>query len=278
MPYRYFPGCTLHQQARNFDLTARESARQLGLDLVELESWQCCGAVFPLATDAVINLISPYRALAAADRAGADLVTMCSGCLNVLRRTNRLVASDREIRGKLSSFVEMEYTGGRKIHHLLELIKEQVTFAVLASRVTTPLSGLRVAPYYGCLLLRPAEEMAFDDPEAPTIFEDCLRALGAEPVDFPLKTECCGAFVSLHRADLDASGAVLRSAATAKADLVVTSCPTCSYNLERAGTALPVVYFTQLLALALGLDGAFSGHAVDPRPVLRKTSLLPEVS
>ncbi|HAI21725.1 MAG TPA: disulfide reductase, partial [Clostridiales bacterium UBA8153] len=255
-----------------------ESAQQLGLDLVELESWQCCGAVFSLATDAVINWVAPYRALAAADRDGADLVTMCSGCLNVLRRTNRLVASNGELREKLGAFVDMEYAGQRKVHHLLELLKQQVTFAALADRVTTRLSGLRVAPYYGCLLLRPAEEMAFDDPEAPTILEDCLRALGAEPVDFPLKTECCGAFVSLHRGNLDASAAVARSASLAKADLVVTSCPTCSYNLEQAGPSLPVVYFTQLLALSLGLDGAFSGHAIDPRPVLRKKSLLREVN
>lgn len=268
----------MHQQARNFDLTARESAQKLGLDLVELDSWQCCGAVFTLASDAVINLVAPYRALASADRDGADLVTMCSGCLNVLRRTNRLVASDQEIRGKLAAFVELEYAGQRKVHHLLELLKQEVTFAALASRVTTQLLGLRVAPYYGCLLLRPADEMAFDDPEAPTIFEDYLRALGAEPVDFPLKTECCGAFVSLHQGNLDAAAAVARSAATAKADLVVTSCPTCSYNLERAAPQLPVVYFTQLLALALGLDGAFVGHAVDPRPVLKQKSLLSEVS
>lgn len=278
MAYRYFPGCTLHEQARNFDVTARESAWRLGLELAELDTWQCCGAVFPLATDAIINLVSPYRALAAADGAGADLVTLCSGCLNVLRRTNRLVATNREIREKLKSFVEADYSGGRQVHHLLEILKRDVTFEGLAAKVSKGLAGLRVAPYYGCLLLRPPEDMCFDDPEAPTILEDFLRALGAEPVDFALKTECCGAYLALRDGGRSAAAAVVRSAAAGGADLVVTSCPSCSYNLEQAGTALPVVYFTQLLALALGLDGAFGGHAVDPRPVLRKKSLLPEVN
>ncbi len=278
MEYRYFPGCTLHEQARNFDITARESARELDIALVELDNWQCCGAVFPLATDALINLVSPYRALASAHAAGFDLVTLCSGCLNVLRRTNRLVATDREAREKLRDFVEMDYAGERRVYHLLEVLRREVTFETLRSRVKRRLTGLHVAPYYGCLLLRPPEEMEFDDVEAPTVMEDFLRALGAEPVDYPFRTECCGAYVALREAKTQAAAQVVRSAAAAGAELVVSSCPACNYNLERVHPTLPVVYFTQLLALALGRDGAFAGQVPDPTPLLRGKSLLPEVS
>ncbi|MFO8060523.1 MAG: CoB--CoM heterodisulfide reductase iron-sulfur subunit B family protein [Bacillota bacterium] len=271
MIYSYFPGCTLHQQARDFDQTARESARRLGISLEELKSWQCCGAVFPLATDALINLASPFRALASSHEAGADMVTLCSGCLNVLRRTNRLIAADRETRMKLEDFVEKEYSGQRRVYHLLEVMERDLTEEDIRSAAVRSLEGLRVAPYYGCLLLRPPDEMEFDDPENPQIMETLFRALGAEPVDYPFRTECCGAYLSVGVQDRTtrASAAVVRSAAKAGADLIVTSCPTCLYNLELANRALqesdpgfeslPTVYFSQVLALALGVDDETCG-------------------
>ncbi len=292
MRYSYFPGCTLHQQARSFDATIRLSAARLGIDLVELENWQCCGAVFPLAADAVINLVSPYRTLSSAHEAGNDLVTVCSGCLNVLRRTNRLVSRDRETKEKLSAFVEKEYSGQRQVYHLLEVIRKDITSEGLRQKVTKPLEGLRVAPYYGCLLLRPPEEMEFDDPEDPRIMEEFLVSLGADAVDYPFKTECCGAYLSISPDDgtNDAVKAILGSAQAAGSDVIATSCPMCLYNLDVKQEALarsnagfkpiPVVYFSELLALALGVaDGAldFEGHKVDPRPVLKEKMLMAEV-
>ena len=234
--------------------------------------------MFPLASDSHINLVSPYRALAAAHRLGSDLVTLCSGCLNVLRRTNRRVASDPELREKLRASVELDYCGERRVRHLLEVLRDDVTWAELQAQVVRPLTGLKVAAYYGCLLLRPEREMELDDPESPSILHDLLRALGAEPTDYPLQADCCGAFVTLRHYRLDAADRVLRSAAAAGAELVVTSCPSCNYNLDRARTSLPVVYFTQLLAVALGLDGRFGEGSSDLRSLLRARSLLPGVS
>jgi heterodisulfide reductase subunit B len=164
------------------------------------------------------------------------------------------------------------------VYHLLEVLRDQVTWARLRDKVTRPLTGLKVAAYYGCLLLRPEQEMEFDDPESPSLLHDLLRALGAEPAEYPLQADCCGAFVSLRSDRFDAADRVLRSAGAAGADLVVTSCPSCSYNLVRARTHLPITYFTQLLAVALGLDGRFGGGTSDPGPLLRARSLLPEVS
>ena len=270
MNYSYYPGCTLHQQAQDFDRTARESARRLGISLEELDSWQCCGAVFPLATDALINLASPFRALASSHEAGADLVTLCSGCLNVLRRTNRRVIEDPETRMKLEDFVEKTYSGQRQVYHLLEVIQREVSPADLKSAAVRSLEGLRIAPYYGCLLLRPADEMEFDDPENPAIFENFIAALGAEPVKYPFRTECCGAYLSVGAEDQTgaAAASVLQSAARSGADMIVTSCPTCLYNLDLSNQALalsgdfeplPTVYFTQVLAYALGIEDEICG-------------------
>ncbi len=260
MRYSYFPGCTLHQQARSFDQTARDSARCLGIGLDELEDWQCCGAVYPLATDAIINLASPFRTLASTHEAGADLVTLCSGCLNVLRRTNKLVATDPEIRQKLEDFVEMKYAGERRVLHLLEVLRDEVGFAQLQEKVVNPLEEVKIAPYYGCLLLRPTEDMAFDHPDNPVIMGDLLQALGAQAISYPYQTECCGSYLSVSSSDStrEAASAVLRSAQRAGAQWLVTSCPTCLYNLELAAESLDepprLVYFTQLLAHALGCD------------------------
>ncbi|HSW10374.1 MAG TPA: heterodisulfide reductase-related iron-sulfur binding cluster [Bacillota bacterium] len=188
------------------------------------------------------------------------------------------MASDLELGEKLRAAVELDYRGERRVRHLLEVLRDDVTWAEVRAQVARPLTGLKVAAYYGCLLLRPEREMEFDDPESPSILHDLLRALGAEPVSYPLQADCCGAFVSLRDDRFEAAGRVLKSAAAAGADLVVTSCPSCNYNLDRARTGLPVVYFTQLLAIALGLDGHFGEGMSDPRPLLRARSLLSEVS
>ncbi len=272
MKYGYYPGCTLHQQAEEFDVTTRESARALGIELEELDSWQCCGAVFPLATDAVINLAAPFRALAAAYEAGVELVTVCAGCLNVLRRTNNLVQNDDETRDKLVDFVEEDYAGEGRVHHLLELLRDEVGFESVSERTKRDLNGLRIAPYYGCLLLRPPDEMEFDDAEDPQILENMLAGIGAHPVSYPLRMDCCGAYLpigELEERRNRAAVAVMRSASAAGAEAIVTSCPLCAHNLEQCAQdvpgaeMLPVLYFSQVLAYALGLDADSCGLEPD---------------
>lgn len=294
MKYTYFPGCTLHSQARNFDESARAGAAALGIVMEEPSSWQCCGAVFPLVTDNIMPLASPFRTLQRASQKGDDgLITLCSACYNVFKRTNRLVRENVEKRDKLIRFVEEgNYAGDTPVLHLLEVLRDKIGFEELQEKVQKKLEGLRVAPYYGCLLLRPKDEVAFDDLEDPQVIEKFLISLGAEPVSYPYRTECCGAYVAVASPEraLKAIKTILYSAQKYKADCLVVSCPLCQYNLDEKQKAImaedssfkpiPVLYFTQLLALALGQDEKtchFDRHWVDPLPLLRQKNLIPEV-
>ncbi|GAB4285815.1 MAG: CoB--CoM heterodisulfide reductase iron-sulfur subunit B family protein [Deferrisomatales bacterium] len=285
MNYTYFPGCTLHTKATSFDEAAKRAGEKLGFTLEEMPYWTCCGATFPLAEDYDMALASPTRVLARARQAGPKVVTLCAVCHNVLKRTNHVMQTNEERRTKVTDFIEEAYAGDLDVVHYLEVLRDEVGFAALAEKVEKPLEGLRVAPFYGCLLLRPKAEMQLDDPDHPSLFEDFLRALGAEPVDYPLKTECCGAFQVVHSDAMATrcSREIIDSARARGAQLLVTACPLCQFNVEeRQGEmargemgfkGLPVLYFTELLDLALGgsLDDIdLSRHHTDPRPVLER--------
>ncbi len=304
MKIPYYPGCTLHERAREFDVSARECARSLGVELEELPIWTCCGAVFPLVTDSVMEILAGVRNLSYASRVGDRVVTICSFCYNVLKRANRVMRDDPEKREKanlflradtkareaIESYAKEDYVGQVEVMHYLEMLRDVVGFDELSRRANGKrLGNLKVAPYYGCMLLRPKKEMQFDDPEQPTIFEEFLSAIGCVVVDFPMKTECCGGFQVVRDEETAAACAqnVLASALKRGADLVVTTCPLCRYNLDelQKGMAervngwrrIPVVYFTQLLGLALAIDEKhldFSGSYVDPRPVLAENGAL----
>ncbi len=285
----YFPGCTLRTKAKGFDASGRASAQALGFELRELPQWNCCGATFPLATDNELALVGPTRILIDAQKQGTRLVTLCSICYNVLKRTARFLEENEEKRERIGLFIEEEYRGQVQVTHLLELLRDDLGFATLRERVVRPLSGLRVAPYYGCLLLRPQTEIELDDPDEPTILHDLLSSLGCEVVDFSHKTECCGAYLTISAAGAAAELAcdILDSALIEGAEMIVTSCPLCQFNLDYRQkelrrthsnlTPIPVLYFTQLLGIALGLDSAdydFEQHAVDPRPLLKDKKLI----
>lgn len=280
----YFPGCTLHSKARCFDASARAAAQALDIIMEELPEWTCCGATFSMSADSVMGLVAPTRILASAKGAG-KLLTLCSFCYNTLKRTNRVIATDAERRRKVTTFIEEEYQGNVQTVHLLEVLRDEIGFDALGKRITHRLDGLRVAPYYGCLLLRPAEELTFDDPERPTILENFLASLGCTVVDFPHKTECCGSFVAVSSPEVarDCSTRILETAVKQGAEMLVVSCPLCQYNLDRAqreapagracAARVPVLYFSQLLAIALGCDETclhLDDHGVDPRPRLSK--------
>lgn len=289
MKIPYYPGCTLRTKAKALDDSARASARALGLELVELPTWTCCGAAFPLVMDEVMTLVAPARNLVLARKEGDELVTLCSFCYNALKRTNKIVKEDEEKRDKLNHFIEEEYKGEVKVLHLLEVLKDRVSFTSLKNRGKS--LGLKVAPYYGCLLLRPPEEMEFDDPEDPSLFEGFLEALGCEPVSFPYRTECCGSYLTVSP---EASSVVIRrsysilsSALRGGAEAVAVTCPLCHFNLDqkqeevaaeyREFTKIPILYFTQLLGISLGIDRRLlhlDQHFVDPRPLLKEKGLL----
>jgi len=257
--YRYFPGCTLKGQAKNMEDTTMAAAEALGIELEELSEWQCCGAVFPLYEDELISLLSPVRTLAAAE--GEPLVSLCAACHHVLKRAQELMKRSEDARTKVTDFLEVEYSGEGRVLHFLEVLRDDLGFDKLAEMVKKPLEGRKAAAYYGCLLLRPSKVMQFDDPENPSIMEDMLKALGADVVKSPYRTECCGAYLSVTEEGVaaDTVDRILESARNAGAELLITACPLCRYNLENCARSdgrepIKVYYFSELLAEAMGLS------------------------
>lgn len=258
MKYSYFPGCTLRTKARDLDAYARVSARALGFELEEIDNWQCCGGVYPLGSDEIATKLSSVRALNQAKEKGQDLVTLCSACHHVIRRVNDDMKNVEDIRTRANNYMKLEepYAGETEVLHFLEVLRDRVGFDELKKKVVNPLKGKKIGAYYGCLLLRPGKIMAFDNPENPTIIEDFIRAIGATPVVYPYRNECCGGYISLKEKDMSKNmcNNIMDSAAGFGAEMLITACPLCLYNLNKSGNGkLPVHYFTELLAEALGV-------------------------
>lgn len=255
----YYPGCTLKTKAKDLDIYARKSAEKLGITLEELPDWQCCGAVYPMAKDEIATKLSSVRALASAKSLGNDLVTLCSACHHVIKRVNDDMKTDENVRTKVNNYLKLdaEYSGETNVIHYLELLRDSVGFEQLKKQVVKPLKGRKIAAYYGCLLLRPSKVMEFDNPENPSIIESLISALGAEPVIYPYRNECCGGYVAMSEKSFaqDKCTSIVASAAEKGADAIITACPLCMYNLDTNSTQqkLPVYYFTELLAEALGV-------------------------
>lgn len=257
MIYSYYPGCTLKTKAKELDRYARLSAEALGISIEEIPEWQCCGGVYPLAKDEIATKLSSVRALKAARERDGVLLTLCSACHNVIKQVNRDMKEDEYISSRVNNYIadETPYHGETKVIHYLEMLRDEVGFDVLREKVTNPLTGRKIGAYYGCLLLRPSNVMQMDDAENPKIIEDFIRAIGAEPVIYAKRNECCGGYMTLEDkavAQKNAAG-IVDNADVNGAELLVTACPLCQYNLAHCGKDIPVVYFTELLAEALGL-------------------------
>ncbi len=286
----YYPGCTLKGLAKNLEDSAISTAKVLGYEFHELENWTCCGAVYGLAKDSVKFVIANLRNLIRAEEQSQQigtnkLVAVCSMCYNNLKRAHLDVMSDEERLNTLSAFMDEEpnYKGTIEVVHYLQLIENR-GFDEVRDNVKNPLHGLKVAPYYGCLLLRP-DSVAIDSVENPTILENLLESLGADVIDYPLKNECCGSYHTVDKKDLVAQRTykLISTARRAGANVIVTSCPLCFFNLDRRQELvlrahpnfepMPVVYFTQLMAIAFGLNRSvlhFDKHYISPEEVLRK--------
>ena len=258
MKFSYFPGCTLKTKGKELDITARACAKELGFELCELADWQCCGAVYPMAKDEIATKLSSVRALVSARDEGRELVTLCSACHNVIKQVNNDMATDADIALRVNNYLGLPtpYNGETTALHYLEVLRDRIGFDKIKAAVKNPLKGRKIAAYYGCLLLRPSKVMQMDDPENPTIIEDFIRAIGAEPVSWGMRNECCGGYIAAEdKAQArKRSGTVMEDAKKNGADTVITACPLCLYNLAKnGGSELPVVYFTELLAEALGI-------------------------
>jgi heterodisulfide reductase subunit B len=291
----FYPGCTLKTTARCFEESALASAEVLGIELVELPRWNCCGTVHALVKDDVMHHLAPIRVLLRVEEAvevglvnAPRLITLCAMCYNTLKRANSLFREDEDKRRIVGEIMEREnkpYQGSVEVLHLLELLQE-LGWEKISERMERPLESLRVAPYYGCLLLRP-RGFGIDDPDEPRVLSQLLEALGAEVVDMPFKSRCCGAYHSVFMKEeaAELSYKILRQAVEMKADLIALSCPLCEFNMARRQSLIsrlhrdfkpiPVLYFTQLLALAFGLDkkASLEENTPDPRPLLRRRAL-----
>ena len=257
MKVSYFPGCTLKNKAKDLDLYSYKSAAALGVTLEEIENWQCCGGVFTTANDEVATKLSSVRALKCANDKNQPLVTVCSACHNVIKQTNHVMQTNSAFADKVNRYMGADggYAGETEVLHFLELLRDKIGFDTVKEKVVNTLKGKKIAAYYGCLLLRPNSVMRMDDPENPTIMEDFIRALGAEAVVYARRNECCGGYISVESPEAAKrnSNNIITNAKANGAEMIMTACPLCKYNLVKNGADIPVVYFTELLAEALGV-------------------------
>lgn len=285
--YAYYPGCSLLSGAKEYDMSVRAVFARLGIPLVEIEDWNCCGAVHADIHSAAAGLALPARNLALAEAQGFEtIIAPCSGCYKNLRRASK-AAADKARRARINADLgeDLELQGAVEVLHPLYALLRDYGLEAIEDRVTTPLGDLKVASYYGCMLVRPKDD--FDSPERPQGLDRLMGALGAELVPYPMQAKCCGGALALSHTDVTArlTGKVLASAQEAGADVVSLACPMCHTALDayqsRAARAvgqsldLPVLYFTQLMGLALGIPPAKLGlqrHIVSTAPVLARVS------
>lgn len=294
MKIPYYPGCTLNTNAKDLETCAAYAADILGFSMEEMTEWNCCGASFPLTANSAMGLAGPTNVLVRAkeeclkDGMEDKLVTLCAVCYNVLKRANHAFKKDRDKLDTVNSLLEKNYGADTKVVHFLEVLRDDIGYDKVKEKVTRELKGLKVAPYYGCFLLRPHEEIGLDDPYSPTIFEGLLEALGCEVIDFSHKAECCGSYSAMINPEgaADCSYSVIDAAQAAGAEIIATTCPLCLFNLDGKQDLMkknysdmkemPVIYFTQLLSMALGMDMKnfqFESNRVNPLPLLREKGL-----
>lgn len=268
MKISYYPGCTLKYKARNLETAALASFEKLGIEVEEMDRWNCCGAVFSLTNDDLIHMVGPVRNLIRAKEQGAEkIVTLCSMCYNTLARANELMRNDAEKRDTINRFMdeEIDYFGEVEVHHMLTLLKDEIGWQTLKEKVQNPLENLKVSSYYGCTLQRP-EEIGIEPMGSFALMNELFDALGAEVIPFAAADKCCGSYqvICEEAGDNNAAAKVLNTASTAGAEVLATSCPLCEFNLgkqqdellakEKITQQVPTLYFTQLLALALGVS------------------------
>jgi len=269
MDYPYYPGCTLKTTGKKDEEAALEVAKLLGFELKELPTWTCCGVVYNLTSDVMADHLSATRTLIRAQEMGRELktnklVTLCSMCYNVLKQVNLMYKNNPDKLKNINLFLDNEedYLGNIEVMHFLEILYNDIGPEKIKEKVKTSLKNLKVDPYYGCMLLRP-KTIAFDDQDSPHIMGDILSALGATVIENPMTVECCGAhqIITNKGAVLDCVERIVSISQKKGADVIVTPCPLCQYNLTTAQKTLfekgkinrktPVIYLSELMKISL---------------------------
>jgi len=287
--YSYYPGCSLHASAGEYDLSTRELFAALGIKLTEIPDWFCCGATPAHNVDELLSLSLCAKNLELAEQVEGDVAVACAACFSRLKFTQHILEENETKRHQVEQAIAAPVRLNGTVKHLLEILARDLGLERLSATVKKPLNGLKVACYYGCLLTRPNDVPNLDCVEAPTIMESVVEAVGAQTVDWTHRLECCGANFTLSRPGvvLQLSNAILDSAKAAGADCIMVGCPLCHGNLDirqkeiegvyATRYGLPVLYLTQLVGLALGLSAdklGLDALIVNPMPLLRERELL----
>ena len=266
MRYAYFPGCSAESTARDMHESTLAVAKALGIEMVEPKGWTCCGATAGHQTDRVLAASLPAANLIKVKDMGLDMVVNCAACYNRMKMANNEISTDSEIRTSVCDAIGRDYDGSVNVRHFVEVLLKDVGLETIAKTVKHSLKGLKVACYYGCLLVRPPKVMKFDDPENPTSLDKLVKTIGGESIDWSGKVECCGGGLSLTRTDVvvQLTDSILGMAQSAGADCIAVSCPMCQVNLDlrqqdikkQTGRdyEMPIVYITQLLGLSFGIS------------------------
>ena len=281
MRYAYYPGCCDHTSAKEYDISTRAVCSGLGIELMEIPDWSCCGSTPGHSTSHLLGVALSARNLALVEEMGLECTASCAACYQRLAMANVEMKKDAELCEKINLVTGKPYHGGVKVKSILEVITE-MNQTQLQTKIIKSLTNLKIAVYYGCLMVRP-KEIQIDDPENPTIMDKLLVSMGAKTLDWSYKTECCGAALAMSNEDivLKLAHKILFNAKCVGANCIVTACPLCHFNLDMRqkrvnkvyGTDynLPVFYFTQLIGLAMGLkaeDLCLKSHFVDTKIIL----------
>lgn len=282
--YAYFPGCSLEATSKQYDTSLRAIAPILGIELKEIEDWNCCGASAYFSTDQIMGFALAARNLVLAEQMGLDILAPCAACYAVLKKANNYFKDDPKVEKEVNEALAvagLEYKGGAKVRHLLDILVNDFEPSEITDIVVNNLKGMKLAPYYGCMVVRPTP--SFDDPWQPTSMDKLLTSLGANVVDYPLKTKCCGGtFISTHEEiALRLVHNLLRNAIDNGADAIVCICPLCQFNLDNYqdkiskiyedNSRIPIIYLSQIMGIAFGLkpeEVGLNKHAVQFDQVL----------
>jgi len=287
MDIGYYPGCSLTGTAKEYDQSIRRIFAELGVNLIEIEDWSCCGATSAHATNHLLSLALPLRNINLARKQGLkELFIPCAACYNRFVVAQYEVNRDPSVRKEIENILEEPIEADIRIINMIEMF-EHIGKEAIAARKTKDLKGFKVAAYYGCLLLRPPAVVKFDDPEQPTSMEEIIKLTGAEPIEWSFKTECCGASHSITNTDVvvTLSKRIIDDATDMGAEAIIVACPMCHSNLDMRQRNIakanaqhknvPILYLSELVGISMGLDKEALGlnlHFIDTDPVLSRFS------